>query len=185
MIQQKRRGETLLSMLSNPIILLDTTIVAGTFAISKKGSHVDSEKELWRTAVLELARGISPSCLMRVPTPVCYELMSINSAWHSFVSESKLKLFKYASYSISSAHVLFAAEYAYSANCVYHDGSNQKMKTMDPLIAAYAIKGNHYLLTTNQQDFPEKYFFVEDTRLMVLSGKSGKYRQMVYLLKPK
>ncbi len=55
---------------------------------------------------------------------------------------------------------------------------------MDPLIAAYCIKSNHYLLTTNQQDFPESHFSVVGTEILILSGKNGKYRSIIYLLKP-
>ncbi|MPN40374.1 hypothetical protein SDC9_187910 [bioreactor metagenome] len=56
---------------------------------------------------------------------------------------------------------------------------------MDPIIAAYSLLGKHYLLTTNQKDFPESHFSVIETRVLVLSGKAGKHRQIVFLLKPK
>jgi hypothetical protein len=73
-------------MPSDPIILLDTSIVAGTFAVSKKGGHVEEQKKLLQSAVLKLASLISTKCMIRVPTPVCYELMAMNREWHEFIS---------------------------------------------------------------------------------------------------
>jgi len=171
-------------MPSEPIILLDTPIVAGSFAVSKKGNHVESEKILWRNAVKKLASSVSSKYLIRVPTPVCYELMAMNKQWFDFIYDSQSDVFRYSHVGISNEYIVTAAEYSFSTICTYHDGTQQKMKTMDPLIAAYCIKGNHYLLTTNQQDFPESHFTVIGTEIMVLSGQNGKYRSIIYLLKP-
>lgn len=158
-------------MPSDPIILLYTNIVAGFFAVSKSGPHVKKEMQLWEEAIAALALKVSHQCLIRVPTPVCYELMAMNKEWHDFISHSPSEIFRFAHYSIPNDVLKLAAEYSYSANCVYYDGDRQKMKTMDPLIAAYAIKGSHYLMTTNQQDFPESHFSVVDTKILTLSGK--------------
>lgn len=170
-------------MPSDPLLLLDTPIVAGSFAISKVGPHVEVEKRLWKSAVRRLALVVSPRCMIRVPTPVCYELMAMNKEWHDFVFRSSNPTFRFAHSSIPNNVLTLAAEYSYSTNCIYYDGEKQKMKSMDPLIAAYCIKGGHYLLTTNQHDFPESHFSVEKTEILTLTGKNGKYRSIVYLLK--
>lgn len=171
-------------MSSDPIILLDTSIVAGCFAVSKTGNHVAEQKKLLQSAVIKLASMVSSKCMIRVPTPVCYELMAMNKEWYQFISKSKNATFRFATFSIPNDILMLAAEYSYSTSCNYFDGEKQKIKTMDPLIAAYAIKGNHHLLTTNQHDFPESHFSVVGTEILVLSGKNGRYRRIIYLLKP-
>lgn len=171
-------------MLLKPIILLDTPIVAGSFAVSKKGPHVENEKIIWKQVVIDLAKKVSDEYLIRVPTPVCYELMSMNREWYHFISTSTDSVFRFAKHPISNEILGIAAEYSFSANSVYVDGEKQKMKTMDPIIAAHSIQGGHYLLTTNQHDFPESHFSVVDTKVLTLEGKHGKYRSVVYLLKP-
>ncbi len=170
---------------SDPIILLDTPIVAASFAVSKIGPHVEREKQLWRQTVSKLAENISPKCLIRVPTPACFELMAMNQDWYNFISNSSDDFFRFAHSYISSKIIAIAAQYAFSTNCTSYDGGKQKIKTMDPFIAAYVIHGNHYLITTNQQDFPESHFSVVDTAIMVLSGKTAPYRTIIYLLQPR
>jgi hypothetical protein len=172
-------------MSSDPIILLDTPIVAGSFAVSKIGPHVPAEKTIWRNAIVTIAKSVSPTCMIRVPTPVCYELMSMNKDWFKFIQQSSSAVFRFSTYSIPKLIWQKAAEYYYTAMCVNPDGKGEKMKTMDPLIAAYSLTGGHYLLTTNQQDFPESHFSVEKTEVLTLTGKNGKYRTILYLLKPK
>lgn len=172
-------------MPSDPIILLDTPIVAGSFAVAKSGSHVEPQKAIWKAAVSQLASKVSSRCMIRVPTPVCYELMAMNKEWHDFILKSPDDIFRFARYSIPSEVLVLAAKYSYTAQCIYYDGEKQKMKSLDPLIAAYALNGKHHLMTTNQQDFPESHFAVVDTEVLTLPGKNGTYRSMVYLLKPK
>lgn len=171
-------------MLSNPIVLLDTNIVAGLFSVSKLGPHVEHEKKIWRDAVRSLILTVSSKCLARVPTPVCYELMSINKRWYSFITTSKENLFQFSAGGINNDVLMKAAEYSLQTFCVSPDGKEQKIKTMDPLIAAYSLIAGHYILTLNQQDFPESHFTVAGTKVITLSGKTAKYRVILYLLKP-
>lgn len=172
-------------MPSSPIILLDTPIVAGTFAVSKIGPHVEAEKQVWRKAIHALASIVSSTSLIRVPTPVCYELMSMNREWFDYIANSRSQVFRFASSSIPNAIWKKAAEYYFTAMSINTDGRGEKMKTMDPLIAAYSLTGGHYLLTTNQHDFPESHFSVAGTKILTLTGKNGKYRTIIYLLKPR
>lgn len=172
-------------MPSSPIILLDTPIVAGSFAVSKIGPHVEAEKNVWKNAVKSIASSISTNCLIRVPTPVCYELMSINKEWYNFISNSQSDVFRFSSYSIPNEILKIAAHYYFSTMTMNSDGKDQKIQTMDPLIAAYCISGGHHLLTTNQHDFPESHFSLVKTEVINLRGKRGLYRSILYLLKPK
>ena len=173
-------------MSSSPIVLLDTGVVAAIFAVSKKGPHVSREKEIWLESVRTLIETVSPKCLVRVPTPVCYELMAMNQEWYDFISRSKNEVFRFSSYSISNTMLKKAAKYSFETVCLGTDGKEQKMNTMDPLIAAYSLTSGHYLLTLNQHDFPESYFSVVETKVLVLSGKEAKkYRKLLYLLKPR
>jgi predicted nucleic acid-binding protein len=172
-------------MSSSLIVLLDTNIVAALFAVSKTGGHVEPEKQLWRSAVLELTQLVSAECLIRVPTPVCYELMAMNQAWFNYVNTSQDEVFRFSHNAISEKIWKEASKYYFTAKCFNSDGKEEKIRTMDPIIAAYSLLGKHYLLTTNQKDFPESHFSVIETRVLVLSGKAGKHRQIVFLLKPK
>lgn len=170
--------------LSKSVILLDTPIVAGVFAVAKSGPHVSQDKKLFMFAIRQLSSLVGENFLVRVPTPVCYELMSMNNVWYQFIDKSTNPVFSWAHSQIENEILLIAARYSFSANCNSYDGDRQKMKTMDPLIAAFCIKNDHYLLTTNQQDFPESHFSYVGSQVLVRSGRAGSYRSVLYLLKP-
>ena len=172
-------------MSTKPIVIFDTMIVAAVFAVSKKGSHVENEKQIWRKAVKEIVTTVSPTLQARVPTPVCYELMAMNKEWYSHITESQLPFFRFCKTEIPNSILRVAAQYAVETNCTSTDGEKQKMKTMDPLIAAYAITDKMYILTTNQHDYPETHFSVSEVKVLSLIGKNGPYRTVLYLLKPK
>ncbi len=159
-------------------------VVAALYAVSKTGSYVEKEKRLWQEAVMSLVSNISPECLIKVPTPVCYELMAMNQSWYDHVTRYPKPLFSPASEAIPNTVIKKAAHYSFETNCNSFDGEKQKMKTMDPLIAAYSLLGGYYILTMNQHDFPESHFTVRNLQILSLQGKNGKYRSILYLLKP-
>lgn len=171
-------------MISKPILLLDTTIVAGLFANTKHTVSV-ADRNTWEAAVSHLAAVVSTDCLIRVPTPVCYELMCMNHEWKEFVTQSPDPIFRFAKYSITADTLQRAAEYHLAAVPANTLGKPEKKKTMDSLIAAYALQGGHYLLTANEKDFPPTHFEVIETKTLTLSATNRiKHRKTICLLKP-
>lgn len=157
-------------------------VVAGLYAVT---NPITQHIEEWKKAVQSLDSKIDEECLFRAPTPVCFELMCWNNEWKKKVLNGKLALFNYANYSIVNKVLLKAADYRIKAQASI-DGKTHKIKSLDPIIAAYAILYNHYLLTTNQEDYPESFFEVINCEVMKFRGKDGKYsRQVLYLLKPR
>jgi hypothetical protein len=169
-------------------IMLDTMVVAGIFALTKKGPGVEENKKEWKRAVIKFTSDISNKKIV-VPPSVCFELMCWNKEWYEMVSvnPNNYSIFSYSSEPIKNEIMKVAAEFAYSCGENYgeKDDGKYKLKSMDPVTAAYSLKHNHYILTENEKDFPEKCFHIVSTEKLILSGKDRKkYRRFLYLLEP-
>lgn len=175
-------------MLSNTAyVLLDTMVVLGFYGSrtsSFQGGKSDADK--WQKTIETLLGRLNVSNFrITVPTPVCYELTCHGSAWKDFFPQEP-DIFRYAEAYISHDILKRAAEYSLSIHPMKADGKEGKVKTMDPIIAAYSLDLKYYLLTENQQDYPEPYFSLVATEAVVLTDKTGnKYRRLIHLLKPK
>jgi len=173
-----------------PYILLDTMVVAGIFALTKKGDSTERNKREWKRAVSKLREGIEYQGITVSPS-VCFELMCWNKDWFEFVATNskKIPLFNYSNEPIKNDILQIAAKYSYKcgenySGCAADD--NFKLKSMDPITAAYSIKHNHYILTENQRDFPESYFQLVAVEQLILFAKNDKkYRRFLCLIKPK
>ncbi len=171
--------------LKSTIILLDTMVVAGIFAVTKKHEKIEQHKAEWKRAIKSIISEIANPYL-RVPTPVCFELMCWNKEWRNFILNDKRKIFQFAYYPVTNDVIMTATEYAVNCQMEFFDGAVHKVKTVDPLIAAYSLLGGHYILTENQQDFPESYFKIVKCEILLLDQrKGGLNRRVLYLLKPK
>ncbi len=183
-------------ILDENTIFLDSNVVAGAIAVGKDGnSSQKTEKNLeeWGGAIKKLANKLSPDSYKKliVPTPICYELMAWNPKWFQIVSDTKNDpLFKYSNYDIKNDILKVGAKYAYESKTgTGSDNQSAKLKTMDPLLAAYSIKHKCCILTENECDFPESHFEVVGIEVLKLIGSDKnlhkKQRSILYLLKPK
>jgi hypothetical protein len=117
--------------------------------------------------------------------------MAWNLKWLQIVNDKKNdSLFKYSSYDIKNDILKIGAKYAYESNIrTGSDGKSAKLKTMDPLLAAYSIKHKCCILTENECDFPDSHFDVIGVEVLKLIGSDKdlhkKQRSILYLLKPK
>lgn len=165
------------------LVLLDTMIVAGLFALSKKGIHVKQQRAMWVGAVFSI---LPRECAYLVPTSVCYELMSWNKEWHAFIlGMSDTVVFKAVNDDIPANILHLAASYSAENEIVYFDDKKYKVKSLDPITAAYAMVNRCFILTENEKDFPESYFSVRSSQLILLPQKQGVKRRIIYLLEPK
>jgi hypothetical protein len=96
-----------------------------------------------------LTAKIGGDFVMKVPTPVCYELMCWNKDWYDEVLSSNNPIFTYAKCSIGSKFLRIAAKYSVDCRVKYFDNKKHKVKVMDPLVAAYSMEFGYYLLTEN------------------------------------
>jgi len=170
-------------MPTNPsIILLDTNVVAGLFSITKK---IEDHKIAWDNAINKIAKKVNDNYFLRVPTCVCYELMCWNKEWSNFVKTNPNNIFFYASNSIANNILRIAAEYSIKSEIKFYDEGTNKVKSFDPILAAYSLHFGYFILTENQSDFVEDYFSIVLTESVILSQKKGKLRKFLYLLSPK
>lgn len=160
-------------------------VVAGVFSITKKHDKIEQHKAEWKRAIGSLVSKLSGPYLLRVPTPVCFELMCWNKEWRDFILNGSSPVFRFATNYISNEILLIASKYSIESKITFFDNNSHKVKTMDPLIAAYGIQGGHYVLTENQQDFPETHFDVVTCEVLLLDQPKGIERRILYLLKPK
>lgn len=161
-------------------------VVAGVFALTKKGDDITERKNTYKAAIIDLVTALGPSYLLRVPTPVCFELMCWNQVWKDFVLNSKSQLFFFAKHSITSEVLNAAAKFSIDSNTCKYDEKTHKIKSLDSIIAAYGIINGHYILTENQKDFPESHFELVESRMMLLKQQDGyPPRTFLYLLRPK
>ena len=177
----------MLSMPTNQsIILLDSMVVAGIYALTKKGVDIDERKNTYKSTVTELVNLIDNKSLICVPTPVCFELMCWNKEWRNFVLNSDSPLFYFAKHSITNDVLLQASLFSIESNTCKYDEKVHKIKSLDAIIAAYSLINTYYVLTENQSDFPESHFQLVGTRMMLLKQKDeGVRRVFLHLLKPK
>ncbi len=164
------------------IILLDTMVVAGWFAVSRPiQEHIDA----WETALQNLMSH-APESTLQVPTSVCFELMCWNEPWRNKIVNENLTIFRYHSYSITSDILEIASKYSIESRVSFYDGTKHKVKSFDPITAAYCIKFGHGLITTNEKDFPESHFEVVDVEIVKLQQENRAIkREDLYLLKPR
>lgn len=184
---QKKNGKNIRNMPSNaiaPICLLDTMVVAGLFAIKKK-ENIDQHKTEWNRAIISLSSKIGSKCLFRVPTPVCYELMCWCVEWRDIIIKKKSSIFHFSTYDIDNEILNSASKYSIESQIDFYDESCHKVKSLDPLVAAYSLKYGYYLLTENQKDFPDSHFNIIGVETLVLNQKKGSGRRFLYLLQPK
>jgi len=182
-----------MSKYSSNLIILDSPVAAGILSGIEKNSQ---KSRKWLKLATNIAKGISNGEIT-IPTPVFYEIAQTNKHWYKlieFIKNSpesrKSSLFKYAQYSITPHVLIEASRYKYRCcNAQSKDKGDfkkqkQKISTYDAIIAGYCLKYGYLLLTTNQKDFPEKYFkllkVVESVRKNALEA-----REFVYLLEPK
>lgn len=189
-----KNGRVLAIMISDKIALLDSNVVAGIIAVNRDGNSSQKTKinsKEWERSINKLISliDIDPTKVeLKVPTPICYELMAWDKEWFKIVTSEEYKaLFIYSSNSLGNKFIKIAARYAYESQI--RTGSNNdspKLKTMDP--AAYSIMFAYPILTENECDFPTSHFDVIGIDLLnlVSSNDSNKqYRNILYLLKPK
>ena len=172
---------------SNNLVLLDTMVVGGLFAISKINTIAENQnRDSWDNGIRNLLNmsGFTESSLV-VPTSVCYELMSMNAEWKKYILDKTDKIFSYAKYPITNNILQTAAEYSFKSRVVFFDGKTHKIKSFDPITAAYSIWFNYPIITENQEDFAESHFQIVAVEPIILNGNIGKYRRLLSLLKPK
>lgn len=183
-------------ILDENTVFLDSNVVAGAIAVGKDGvSSQKTEENLkeWGKAIKELTSRLSPDSYKKlvVPTPICYELMAWNSKWSQIVIDAKYdSLFKYSNCDIKNDILKIRARYAYESKIkTGSDNQSAKLKTMDPLLAAYSIKHKCCILTENECDFPDSHFDVIGVEVLKLIGSDKdlqkRQRSILYLLKPK
>ena len=161
-------------------------VVAGVIALTKKGTDIAERKNTYKSAIVDLVSILGSSYLLRIPTPVCFELMCWNEVWKDYVLNSKSQLFFFAKHSITSEILQVAAEFSITSNTCRYDEKRHKIKSFDSIIAAYGILNGHYILTENQKDFPESHFELIGSRMILLKQQEGyPPRTFLYLLKPK
>ena len=182
----------------NKTILLDSNVIAGVIAFGKDG-NVSKKSEInsneWIRSISKLTALINKdpdNTRLIVPTPICYELMAWSEKWFKIVTEAKeyQHYFAYSSYDITNKFIKTAARYAYESQIRKgSDNENNKIKTMDPLLAAYSIKFNYPIITLNKCDFPNSHFEVIGIDLLNLISSNDllnrRHRSILYLLKPK
>lgn len=168
------------------IILLDTMVVAGIFAVSKNGGDWLSEnKQQWSDAILSLSKSIKATgCEFLVPTSVCYELMTMNKDWKKLVLSESDSVFRYAKRAISNEILQLAAEYSFNSCSVGSDDTKHKVKSFDPVTAAYSLKHGYPIITENQKDFTEPFFSITEIKPVVVNIKKGKERRLLCLISP-
>jgi len=168
------------------IVLLDTMAVAGTIAASKHGGEWLSEnKKRWSDAILSLSKTFGEKgCEFLVPTSVCYELMTLNEDWKKLVLSESDSIFKYAKRAISNDIMQLAAEYSYKSQTIESDDTKHKVKSFDPITAAYSLKYGYPIITENQKDFVEPYFLISEIKPVVVNIKKGKERRLLCLISP-
>lgn len=168
-------------------VLLDTVVVAGLFAISKSGKYVDSNRSSWSTAITTLlARAKISRPKLQIPVSVCFELKCWSRTWYDFVNSTSHPAFKYSNTHIINTILDEAAKFAIACRMPTEDEKTAKLKTFDPITAAYCLMFNFCLITENQQDFPESHFRVIGSESVVLFSRDGdrQNRRTIYLLTP-
>lgn len=180
---------------SENIVLLDSNVIAGVLAVGKDGNKskkMEANFAEWGRAIEQLIGKVDSKLpvQLKVPTPICYELMAWDKKWFDIVNDPKyVSYFYYSSFSIGNEYLRIGAKYAYESQIrTGSDGQSAKLKTMDPLLAAYSIKFGYPILTENECDFPDSHFEVLGMELLKLIGsdKSPKMnRSILYLLKPR
>lgn len=171
---------------NQPIVLLDSMVVAGIYALTKKGADFDERRNTYKSTVTELIELIDGKSLVRVPTPVCFELMCWNKEWRNFVLNSNIPLFYFAKHSITSDILCAASLFSIESNICRYDEKVHKIKSLDAIIAAYSLVNKYFILTENQSDFPESHFQLVGTRMMLLKQRDeGTRRVFLHLLKPR
>ena len=171
-------------------VLLDTGIV-GSFL-----SEQDRGGKKWTTFILEIIKSLKdPRCV--IPTPVWFEIAQWHSTWHKKIqsqidlpSQEREVMYQFVGHSIVSKILMDAALYS----CEIRGKQNKenlvgimeglgKKYFVDAIIAAYCLNYNHYLLTFNQSEFPDKFFDVVAMRISP-RGTALK-REFAFLLQPK
>lgn len=162
-------------------------IVLGMFALPGPGRAQLPDEKKWQAAFRNILQRIpitSPYELV-ISTPVCYELLCHGPDWKKSILDNQNDMFRFAKADIKNKILQKAAQYTLDVDPVNPDGRDGKMKTLDPMIAAYALEFGYYLLTKNQQDYPDPYFSIVATEPLVLKNKNGRqYRRMLHLLRP-
>lgn len=173
------------------IILLDSGIAGGLL------SNTPSLASRWQQLITDILPKI-PNGKIAVPTPVWFELAQWAPEWHKKIQEEIANrnsghpnpLYEFAGYSITNSILMDAALYRCccrsqqnTSDLATLKGDKEKISFIDSIIAAYCLKFGYYLLTLNQQDFPEKFFELKDTQLSPRGNQLN--RQFACLLKPK
>lgn len=168
------------------IVLLDTMAVAGIIAASKHGGEWLSEnKKRWSEAILSLSNKLGKTgCEFLVPTSVCYELMTLNEEWKNLVLSESDSIFMYAKRAITNDILQLAAEYSYKSQTIESDDTKHKVKSFDPITAAYSLKYGYPIITENQKDFVEPYFSITEIKPVIVNIKKGKERRLLCLISP-
>ena len=169
-----------------PSILLDTMIVAGIYAAAKVGDaeNLLASQTEWRRIVKSLIEKAElKNIKLVIPRPVFYELMSMNKTWYDYVIErEKNPIFNTSTETISDEILKRASLYAHECRAQFGQDDG-KLKSYDPLIAAYAAEAHGYVITENQKDFSESHFQVVAIDTAILKGKDVKGRRIIFLLK--
>lgn len=173
------------------IVLLDTGVAAGFLSNNRPLA------KQWEQLLVQVLIQV-PQSKVAIPTPVWFELAQWSTDWHKKIQlEIEKKslgtsspLYEYAVYNIANSVLMDAA--FYRCCCLGRQNSSdtgemknkvEKISFIDSIIAAYSLKFNHYVLTLNQQDFPEKFFVLKD---VLISPRGSKLdRQFAYFLQPK
>ena len=162
-------------------------VVGGIFAISKPDTKPQRENKItWRNSINKLvdkARVDNPQFI--VPTPVCFELMTMNQSWKNFILDNTSGVFRYAQYGISSSILKRAAEYSFTSRIKFSDNSSYKVKSFDPIIAAYSLEYGFPIITENQKDYCESHFSVGAVEPVILNAQINQERRYISILLPK
>lgn len=173
------------------ITLLDTGVVGGLL------SNNSQKQKVWNQFVTEMIQKIS-NCRFVIPTPVWLEIAQWNTSWYRKVLQ------EISSKGVSVQNPLFESAGKYIANPIIMDTAlylcmtrekqhkedcdgihktKNKISFIDAIIASYCLKFGHFIITLNQQDFPDKFFEIVDMKSCPRSN--GLTREFAWLLKPR
>lgn len=170
------------------IVLLDTGIVGGIL------SEVDGASLPWNNLVEEMLEKVDDSRYV-VPTPVWFEIAQWHPGSYKSVQEKIAAgspgIYQYAGYTIPNNILMDAAWYKCQTRSKDNNpdtrgtagGNKDKISLTDALIAAYCLRYGYYVLTLNNQDFPEKFF--EIVHVANSPSTTEHQRDFAVLLKPR
>ncbi len=170
------------------VVLIDTG-VAGQI-LSKVGDSASK----WNTAVEQIISEI-PQAKYVIPTPVWHEIAQWNGESFREVEDQIKKgcsgIYQYAGHTIPNYLLMDAAWYKCETRMDKAKNPDKKgigklkadkISMIDALIACYSLRFGYFVLTLNQQDFPDMFF--ELIKISQAPSSTEFQRDFISLLRP-